>query len=187
MKIDLTTPEAAMSYLRSLPADQAVELPGSYNPLPNTPAADALEVISGESANAWACARSRWEWTVAELLAELGIEFQVTVQTYQSDSYARGVEFWSLSETLDRIRAVAARQAYAMAATLDEARSIDRDLEAYPWMESAALFPVPAIPAEAVQAIRRLSQLIDIEKHVMAGGCLMMEDGVMRIHSGVLK
>ncbi len=70
--IDLTSPLSAYNYLRSLPADQAVELPGSYERLPDSGPGDAVGVITGESANAWAAARKRWEWTAADLVEELG-------------------------------------------------------------------------------------------------------------------
>ena len=73
-QIDLTTKDAAMDYLRGLDSSAEVELPGAYEPRPNTPAADAVAVITGESPNAWAATRGRWEWTAGELVRVLDAE-----------------------------------------------------------------------------------------------------------------
>lgn len=69
--INLTSPAAALAYLSSLPAQTILELPGAGDPRPNSPAADAVQVITDQSANAWAASRNRWEWTAGELVAEL--------------------------------------------------------------------------------------------------------------------
>lgn len=83
--IDLTTTAAALAYLRSLPAETEISLPGAYHTLPNSPAADAVEVLAGESANAWATAAGRWDWTAGELVQELApqtdSDFEVSVYT----------------------------------------------------------------------------------------------------------
>ena len=71
MKIDLTTKTAALNYLRSLAPSTEVELPGAYEPKPNSAAADAVAVITDESPNAWATSMNRWEWTAGELVKAL--------------------------------------------------------------------------------------------------------------------
>jgi hypothetical protein len=71
MKIDLTTKPAALTYLRSLDPSMEIELPGANEPMPNSPAAAAVAVITDESPNAWATSQNRWEWTAGELVAAL--------------------------------------------------------------------------------------------------------------------
>lgn len=67
--IDLTTAESALAYLKTIPADQEIILPGAGER--NTTEGDAVAVITGESSNAWASSRNRWEWTAGELIAAL--------------------------------------------------------------------------------------------------------------------
>ncbi len=69
--IDLTSPAAALAYLRSLDPATEIELPGAFDPNPADPAADAVRVITDEDPNQWAASRGKWEWTAAELIAEL--------------------------------------------------------------------------------------------------------------------
>ena len=69
--IDLTTKTAAIEYLRSLDPSTEIELPGAYESKPNSPAADAVAVITDESPNAWATSMNRWEWTAGELVKAL--------------------------------------------------------------------------------------------------------------------
>ncbi len=70
--IDLTSPNASLAYLRSFPACQMIELPGYGDLKPATGAVTALEVITGMEANIWATGYNRWEWTIGEILKELG-------------------------------------------------------------------------------------------------------------------
>jgi hypothetical protein len=70
--IDLTSAESALNYLRSLPADQAISLPGFGEV--NTTEGDAVRAITEESANGWANAHRKWEWTAADLVATLEAE-----------------------------------------------------------------------------------------------------------------
>jgi len=70
--IDLTTPAAALNYLRSLPADQAISLPGHYTE--STTEGDAVRSITDESAHTWASNRRQWDWTAAELVDALEAE-----------------------------------------------------------------------------------------------------------------
>jgi len=72
MKIDLTTPAAALAYLRSLPADYVIEIPDKFDPAPESAAVTAVSVITGETAYNFAASEDRWIWTVSELIA--GIE-----------------------------------------------------------------------------------------------------------------
>lgn len=72
MKLDLTTAESALAYLRSLPADQAISLPGHYTE--STTEGDAVRAIVGESAHTWAGNRRQWEWSAADLVATLEAE-----------------------------------------------------------------------------------------------------------------
>jgi len=72
MKIDLTTAESALNYLRSLPADQAISLPVHYTE--STTEGDAVYAITEESAHTWAGNRRQWEWTAADLVAALEAE-----------------------------------------------------------------------------------------------------------------
>jgi hypothetical protein len=69
MKIDFTTAESALNYLRSLPADQVISLPGHYTE--STTEGDAVRAITDESAHIWANNHRRWEWTAADLVATL--------------------------------------------------------------------------------------------------------------------
>jgi hypothetical protein len=69
--IDLTTAHSAISHLRSLPADQAISLPGAHE---STTEGDAVRVITGDSANLWAADRNKWEWIAGELVAALESE-----------------------------------------------------------------------------------------------------------------
>jgi hypothetical protein len=73
MKIDLTTADSALNYLRSLPADQSISLPGHYTEITTeiTTEGDAVRAITEESAHIWANNHRRWEWTAAELVATL--------------------------------------------------------------------------------------------------------------------
>lgn len=70
--IDLTSAESALNHLRSLPADQAISLPGDYTE--STTEGDAVRAITDESAHTWAANRRQWEWTAAELVATLEAE-----------------------------------------------------------------------------------------------------------------
>lgn len=70
--IDLTTASAAINYLRSLPADQSISLPGHYTE--STTEGDAVRAITDESAHTWASNRRQWDWTAAELVATLEAE-----------------------------------------------------------------------------------------------------------------
>lgn len=70
MTINLSSPERAMSYLRSLPAATEIEIIDACRELPNV-ATDAIAAIVGSSAYAWANSRGRWMWTAGELVAEL--------------------------------------------------------------------------------------------------------------------
>ena len=69
--IKLNSDFAALDYLRRLPASTKIEIPGAYNSNPFTPAVEAIYVIVGESANAWASSKNRWDWTAGELLEAL--------------------------------------------------------------------------------------------------------------------
>lgn len=70
--IDLSTAESALNYLRSLPADQAISLPGHYTE--STTEGDAVSTITEESAHTWAGNRRQWEWTAADLVMALEAE-----------------------------------------------------------------------------------------------------------------
>lgn len=72
IKIDLTSPESAFDYLRSLPADQAITLPGFGDA--STIVGDAVRAITEEPANGWANAHRKWEWPAADLVATLEAE-----------------------------------------------------------------------------------------------------------------
>jgi len=69
--IKLNSDFAALDYLRRLPASTKIEIPGAYHSNPFTPAVEAICVIVGESANAWASSKNRWDWTAGELLEAL--------------------------------------------------------------------------------------------------------------------
>jgi hypothetical protein len=69
--INLNSEFAALDYLRRLPASAKIEIPGAYHSDPFTPAVEAIYVIVGESANAWASSKNRWDWTAGELLEAL--------------------------------------------------------------------------------------------------------------------
>ncbi len=69
MKINLTSPAAALAFLRSLPSDQAISLPGRGEN--ETIEGDAVRAITGNSANGWASTQRRWDWTAAELVEEM--------------------------------------------------------------------------------------------------------------------
>jgi hypothetical protein len=70
--IDLTSAESALNYLRSLPADQMISLPGHYTE--SNTEGDAVRAITEESAHTWAGNRRQWEWTAADLVATLETE-----------------------------------------------------------------------------------------------------------------
>lgn len=70
--IDLTSPESALNYLSSLPADQTISLPGHYTE--STTEGDAVSAITEEAAHTWAGNRRQWEWTAVELVAVLEAE-----------------------------------------------------------------------------------------------------------------
>jgi hypothetical protein len=72
-RIDLTSPAKAIAYLESLPADQAISLPGSGE---TTTDGDAVRAICGMSANEWANLRGQWEWTAGNLTAALRAEME---------------------------------------------------------------------------------------------------------------
>ena len=69
--IKLDSGFAALDYLRRLPPSTKVEIPGANHSLPFSPAVEAISVIAGESANAWASSKNRWDWTVEDLLKTL--------------------------------------------------------------------------------------------------------------------
>jgi hypothetical protein len=69
--INLNSEFAALDYLRRLPSSTKIEIPGAYHSDPFTPAVEAICVIVGESANAWASSKNRWDWTAGELLEAL--------------------------------------------------------------------------------------------------------------------
>ena len=69
--INLNSEFAALDYLRRLPASTKIEITGAYHSDPFTPAVEAICVIVGESANAWASSKNRWDWTAGELLEAL--------------------------------------------------------------------------------------------------------------------
>jgi len=69
--IDLTTPAAALNYLRSLPVSEEISLPGLHE---STTAGDAVRAITGENANVWANNRNQWEWTAGQLVTTLEAE-----------------------------------------------------------------------------------------------------------------
>jgi hypothetical protein len=69
--IKLNSEFAALDYLRRLPASAKIEIPGACHSDPFTPAVEAIYVIVGESANAWASSKNRWDWTAGELLEAL--------------------------------------------------------------------------------------------------------------------
>lgn len=73
--IDLTSPAAALAYLRSLPAAEVIALTGQGEE--STVAADAVRAIAGISANDWAAREGRWEWTAAELAEAMAAELIV--------------------------------------------------------------------------------------------------------------
>lgn len=67
--IDPTSPTAALDYLRLLPPNQMLYLPGHYTE--SSTAGDAVRAITGESAHTWARSRHQWWWSAGELLAAL--------------------------------------------------------------------------------------------------------------------
>jgi hypothetical protein len=70
--IDLTSPEAALNYLRSLPAKTELSLPGH---LESNTEGDAVRAVTGcDNANNWANSHRRWDWTAEELVAQLEAE-----------------------------------------------------------------------------------------------------------------
>ena len=69
---NLTSAQSALNYLRSLPADQAISLPGHYTE--STTEGDAVRTITEESAHTWASNRRQWEWTAADLVTALETE-----------------------------------------------------------------------------------------------------------------
>jgi hypothetical protein len=77
--IDLTSAESALNYLRSLPADQSISLPGFGEA--STTEGDAVRAITEESANGWANAHRQWEWTAVDLVATLEAEIEEREET----------------------------------------------------------------------------------------------------------
>jgi hypothetical protein len=77
--IDLTTPASALAYLRSLDPATEISLPGAHETQPDPGPGDAVAKITGQSANQWATAMNRWEWTAGELVAAL----QPTAANYE--------------------------------------------------------------------------------------------------------
>jgi hypothetical protein len=71
--IDLTSPEKALSYLRSLPLSQEIEIIDARHALPNAET-DAVAAIVGESARSWAHNRGRYVWTARALVQALETE-----------------------------------------------------------------------------------------------------------------
>ena len=76
MSMTIDTKDQALAYLRSLPADHAVELPGPHE----SPASGhwnacrAVEVASDlMSAYEFAALANRWYWTAGELVAWLDV------------------------------------------------------------------------------------------------------------------
>lgn len=70
--IDLTTPIAAINFLRTLPRDETISLPGKGEA--NTTEGDAVSAITGLSANEWCNQRKQWTWEPFELVAALETE-----------------------------------------------------------------------------------------------------------------
>jgi hypothetical protein len=66
---DLSTPKAAFAYLRNLPGDREISLPGRHDP--TTTISDAIRVIAGEPAHLWAVNRQQWDWTISDLIVAL--------------------------------------------------------------------------------------------------------------------
>jgi hypothetical protein len=88
--IDLTTPAAALVYLRSLPADQAISLPGHYteSTTESTTEGDAVRAITEESTHSWAGNRRQWEWTASELVLALEAEIADRDEAWKNEQAA---------------------------------------------------------------------------------------------------
>lgn len=71
--IDLTSPEKALAYLRSLAANTEIEIIDARSALPNAET-DAVAAIVGESAISWAHNRGRYVWTARALVQALETE-----------------------------------------------------------------------------------------------------------------
>lgn len=71
--IDLTTPTKALNYLKSLPADTAIEIIDGREAVTN-PETDAVSAVTGETAYNWALVHRRWHWTAGELVAQIEAE-----------------------------------------------------------------------------------------------------------------
>jgi hypothetical protein len=82
--IDLTTPEAALAYLRGLPPQQEISLPEADF------VGTAVRVITSLSATEWSNGRARWEWTAGELAATLAAELEAMEameETEETEAY----------------------------------------------------------------------------------------------------
>lgn len=65
MTINLSSPESAIAYLRSLPVELQISLPGAGE---STTEGDAVHAITGENANEWAWNNGRkWDWKAGDL------------------------------------------------------------------------------------------------------------------------
>ena len=69
-KIDLTSKAKALIYLKSLPEETEIEI---ASPTLTTAAEDAIKVIVGAGTREWANDRRKWNFTKAEILAEMDI------------------------------------------------------------------------------------------------------------------
>lgn len=83
--IKLDSGFAALDYLRRLPPSTKVEIPGANHSLPFSPAVEAISVIAGESAHAWASSKNRWDWTAGELFEAL--ELSTSEETEDTEEY----------------------------------------------------------------------------------------------------
>lgn len=68
--IDLTTPEKALAYLKSLPPDSVIEIQDGRSALTSAET-DAVSAALGQTAYNWANDRLRWEWTAGDLVAAI--------------------------------------------------------------------------------------------------------------------
>lgn len=82
--IDLSTKRDALDYLRSLDPDTSIELPGYDEP--STAPSDAVSVIAGESANAWAKSHDQWIWSAGDLAKAVLVGHVVTVSEEEKDA-----------------------------------------------------------------------------------------------------
>lgn len=165
MTIDLTSAQSALAYLRSLPADQSISLPGKGEC--NTIEGDAVRAITEQSANEWASNHGRWEWTAGELVAALDA---YRILTRDAASYGADASDWSeLDDKVASPYRISDGMATEYADSIEEAVSLIEDWYGY-LLDDGKLDELPESNLDAITDLDQLRKAVrDWEDRIAEG------------------